>query len=315
MIKQTPLQDDNVLVFLHIPKTAGTSFKYVLQQHFTSDEVTFVPREVIDNVNKPKEYLAPYKLIAGHNQYNIRKHLRKKPIFITMLRHPVERTISAYYHARRDQNHAFNQLALDNDLESFLKINLVRNSVANLMSRYIFNDAPWYELSNHIPTIKQRLESMHFVGVTDFFEESLILLHYMFGWEYEQSAPKLNVAQDRLPQHDIPLRVIQDIRSINKVDLEIYDFAKHRFIEKYRKFAINALTKHSTLNPTIESTQYIDELLQKTTQFKDRIRYLENHNQQLEKLVNTPGILEGIYRSLIPLSWRLYLHDLRNGGR
>ncbi len=315
MIKRHLLQEDDVLVFLHIPKTAGTSFSSVLHQQFEDNEIANVPREIIDDAADPVKFLAPYRLITGHNQYNIHNHICKRPIFITMLRNPIERTISAYYHAQRDKNHDFHQFTYDNDLEAFLKIGLVRNSLTNLMSRYVFTDVPWYELPNHVTAINQRLESMQFVGITEFFEESLILLSYIFGWDYKRSAPKLNVATNRLPQHDIPFHVIQDIRSINKVDIEIYDSAKNRFVDQYRKFAIDRLTNHSELTPSLESAQYIKKLLMETKQLKTKIHNLETHNQRLEQLVNTPGTLNGMYRALIPLSWRLYFHNLRNGDR
>lgn len=53
---------------------------------------------------------------------------------------------------------------------------------------------------------------------------------------------------------------------------------------------------------------------QLTTQLEEHIRQMQqikSHNHHLEKHVNEPGCIIGLYRSLIPLTIRLRLHDLR----
>lgn len=96
------LKDDDIVYYLHIPKTAGTSFIATLDSLF--DYNSIYPEKVWHELlKKPPNDLGKYKLIRGHFGYNVLPLLHKKPIYLTMLRDPIERTISQYEHIRRDR--------------------------------------------------------------------------------------------------------------------------------------------------------------------------------------------------------------------
>lgn len=311
MLTPTPLQDNEVLVFIHIPKTAGTSLGSLLQSHFSPSEVLQAPIDIIEANDEPSKFLSSYRLINGHNPYRIEAYLRKDPVFITMLRNPIERTISAYYHAQHDKEHDFHQLALDHNLESYLKLEVVRNAGSNIMSRYLFNDAPWYEISEHMPTVKQRIVDMRFIGITEFFDESVILLNHIMGWQNKESTPRLNIGKHNILRQDIPKHVLNSIRDMNRVDLEIYQFAKQHFLEQYRQFSVDVLRRYRAPS---NADLYIQELLDERTNLKAQIEDLQAHNHQLAQLVNTPDTLSGLYRALVPLYLRLHINNLRRRG-
>src|SRR5690348_731653 len=98
------LTDNDVLYYLHIPKTAGTSFTDVLKANFKPEESSFL-KLIGDFVLTPPETLAKYKAISGHYFYNIEDVIRRTPIFITMLREPIDRTISYYAYIHRVPTH------------------------------------------------------------------------------------------------------------------------------------------------------------------------------------------------------------------
>src|SRR4051794_31629568 len=105
-----PLTDKDLLYFLHIPKTAGTSFNDILKANFAPDESSFaVP--VSNFVQIPHEQIAKFKAISGHYYYNIAAFTPRTPVYITMLRDPVERTISDYAQIRRTATHHGHALA------------------------------------------------------------------------------------------------------------------------------------------------------------------------------------------------------------
>lgn len=107
---------DKKFLFIHIMKTGGTSFADIISDNFTADErypdacvapdagifrrieaYLFVPGLVAE-VNALQGKL---RMVRGHVPYATRALLQDNYIALTLLRHPVERTLSYLKHCRR----------------------------------------------------------------------------------------------------------------------------------------------------------------------------------------------------------------------
>ncbi|NNC86795.1 MAG: sulfotransferase family 2 domain-containing protein, partial [Bacteroidia bacterium] len=95
--------DINNLVFLHIPKCAGSTFLFILNHQYKK-----LPRFDVAQTapNKSNEQLLSelseverekIHLIRGHVLFKIHKHLIGTTKYITFLRHPVSRVVSLYH--------------------------------------------------------------------------------------------------------------------------------------------------------------------------------------------------------------------------
>src|SRR5580700_2574026 len=81
------------LVFNHIPKTAGTSFRSILYSHFPSSEIAPASHAGALHTLKPEQR---YALFAGHFTYSEITPIAPCAIHITFLRDPIARVISQY---------------------------------------------------------------------------------------------------------------------------------------------------------------------------------------------------------------------------
>ncbi len=66
-----PLKEDELLFFLHIPKTAGISFNYLMVSMFEDEEVmTAGLEELLNPLRAGSQYNAdPYKYLRAHIGY------------------------------------------------------------------------------------------------------------------------------------------------------------------------------------------------------------------------------------------------------
>lgn len=86
------------LVFLHLPKTGGTTLDHHFAKAFAPEEIC--PKNAELHLMPPEE-LARYRYFSGHFVYDQLRFI-PGPIFtVTVLRNPVERVISNYYFLKR----------------------------------------------------------------------------------------------------------------------------------------------------------------------------------------------------------------------
>lgn len=109
-----------IYIFLHIPKTAGTSLVRGIKEalapgeyldlygvHRTTD---IIARELAE---LPPERVAKIRFAAGHQVwYGIHEVLGRPAKYITFLRSPVARILSCYRMMRRDLSNGFNPVIL-----------------------------------------------------------------------------------------------------------------------------------------------------------------------------------------------------------
>ncbi len=90
------ISEDEQLLFLHIPKTAGTSLNKIIIQNFCKEERSpFLPPGDMPRISQ--QTFNEYRYFRTHSWYELMcKLLPKEPICLTMLRDPVERFISSF---------------------------------------------------------------------------------------------------------------------------------------------------------------------------------------------------------------------------
>jgi hypothetical protein len=87
------------LVFLHVPKTGGTTLHHHFSAHFTPEETCPERSSVLDRYSEDE--LGQWRYFSGHFNADEIKRIPKPVFVVTVLRDPIERLLSHYYFWRR----------------------------------------------------------------------------------------------------------------------------------------------------------------------------------------------------------------------
>ncbi len=240
---------DWTLIFIHIPKTAGTSLRQAIGQAYEPDERLYLydamkrdramPRR--DFVVLPEDERAELRFIMGHIPFGLHQHVPREARYVTVLRDPVDRVVSHYYHYRHvaragDGSRSAEERRLieseDVSLQEWV-FDLRRVEADNRLVRYISGrlDVPYGACTDSMLT--QALENIeeHFEMVL-FAEDmpaSVRALGSRLGFFIPMKA-RANVNLMRPGKTDLDPRVLDRIRELNRLDMRLYE----TMFERYR---------------------------------------------------------------------------------
>jgi hypothetical protein len=232
--------DDPTVIFLHIGKTAGTTMRQILRRKVRSADTLVIRRrgrreETLEGFGAlPVEERARPRLIMGHTVFGLHEHVPRPSIYITIVREPAKLVVSQYRYVLRTPTHRLHEIATS---EGMSLADYIRSGSSlemdNSQTRAISGDlgVPFGECTNDmLERAKGNIDRCFAVaGMTERFEETLILLQKVFGWSHIHYV-RANVA----PQG--PPVVIDDetralIQEHNRLDDELYAFVGDRFDE------------------------------------------------------------------------------------
>jgi hypothetical protein len=225
---------DPLVVLVHIPKTAGTSLKSMFARAYPRDALTDAgnylrsERGVVAKLKSAR--LAKGRVAVGHVPYGLaREHLPPETRYVTFLREPIERILSHYHgHIRRTQRNLRLGVPTAASLEEALDTGIPE--LNNLATRLLCSDpSPMgYLRSTALEEAKTNLRDFAFVGITERFDESTVLLQRTLkipAVPYERQ----HVGIGRARREDIPADQRARILEMNSLDLELYKFGSTLF--------------------------------------------------------------------------------------
>ncbi|APW62676.1 sulfotransferase family 2 domain-containing protein [Paludisphaera borealis] len=233
----------STLLFVHIPKTAGTTFQSVLSQMYDDyDHCTVYPAwQQAKDVIKSITWNGRLRAVAGHFPYGLHLEAEIQPFiesdvrYATFLRDPVRRVVSHYNHVMNSDHPSHREiLGRHPTLESFLEHPWARDVQTLFVSGWKPEDvarAPGRAANASIEILRDRFEV---VGLTERFDESLALFAEAFGWRLPEYT-SMNLASERIRRlrvEELAPSLIDRIKAANRCDVAIYEYASSLFDER-----------------------------------------------------------------------------------
>lgn len=230
-------------IFLHIPKTAGSTLYRILERHYRFSQIyTIWQTGTLDEfLTLPDDQKRKIRLLRGHAGYGLHNNLPGRATYFTILRNPTRRTISYYHFIRRTPHHYCHQQIVENGwtLGQFLA-NKADPMADNAQTRLLAGMASGQEVpfghctEAHLKQAKAHLQQMAVVGLTERFDETLLLLQATFGWQKLYYVNQ-NVTKKPTPPSALPAETTTLLEQVNHLDWELYHFAERLFEAQIKK--------------------------------------------------------------------------------
>ena len=222
-----------MLLFCHIPKTAGLTFLQILSAHYPEHSILDVrDKASLEAVKKIDDNtFNKYQVVSGHIPFSWIERCRANPTVITFLRDPVDRVLSHYNYVLKEPNDSFWNARVNNglNLDDFLKLG---GDPGDQQTRYILG-RDLSESKEDIEEAIYKLENIvNFTGLTEFFDESVLILAKQLNW-HKIIYQRVNVG--RYDKGNYKPSLLRRLEDQNSRDRAIYTHMKQRLSEQIDK--------------------------------------------------------------------------------
>lgn len=235
--------DHRTFFFLHVMKTAGTSFAQHVRANFGPDEIYPVPTEPHE-LQEAQYWLiaklydltpaqrASIRMYHGHLPYLVSEVI-DADVTLTLLRDPVERVVSHIRHCRRHhprgQGRRIDEVYEDPWLHPlFFRNYQVKQFALTVEDRPKAHNEDVVIRSGRLALALDNLERVDLFGLTDRYDEFLDEVIARYGWQ--------RAADRRLQSSDGEMRVsralLARIAEDSAEDVEFYERAKDLYWER-----------------------------------------------------------------------------------
>lgn len=256
-------QSERAIVFLHIPKTAGTTLHRIIERQYRPGEL-YSPgltegHGVGELAKLSDERRAEIRMFRGHMGFGVDKHLPVPSTYMTILREPIDRVISYYYFIRRTPGHYLHDFVTsgESDLKAFIDSEahvMTDNAQTRVLSGVWHGPRFGGCTDEMLETAKRNLrDRFAVVGLTERFDETLLLMKKAFGWG-NVFYTRQNVSSQRPRREELAPETLQAIASTNQLDIALYRYATDLFEEQVVRYG-------SSFGAEVKAFRLINELL------------------------------------------------------
>jgi hypothetical protein len=266
---------DCMVLFLHLAKTGGVTLADIFARNLAvADFIVIDMNEVCHSANGTWSHVAIEKAMAriqkadvdnlrfvwGHYRHGIQAHLPKPSACMTLLRDPLDRVISGHYYWDHLITKSGETLGDYLDRHPHCPVHM-DNYMTRMLSGSPSLDPPHSGATiENYPAVTdidferaaRNLDGCVIVGLTDQFDETLLILGSDLGWSLSDLVySRQNVTAPRPPISDVPESVRSKVLQWNRYDALLVERARAhlaRRIATYRGDFRKDLALFRTLN-------------------------------------------------------------------
>jgi hypothetical protein len=296
-----------VLIFFHIPKTGGMTMEGVIEhclpdQHFNayirvpnSALLVRSTAKVAEKFHKlPVEKQRAVRCMIGtHFTMDVDTLFDKQSKFFTILRHPVDRVISHFFHIRVMSHLQCYPFIKDLTLEQYLDSGIGLdhdNQQVRMVSGCPELDAPW-DLNGgkismppverrHLEMAKRNIEERFIVAAPMEKYSALVwFLKRLYGWPLHRVLFQIrNETVNRPKLEEVPEATRKRLETLNQYDMELYGWVKVRFAKQIEP-----------LEPHFSREVRLFDMLNRLSQRVDRLIPVSIRNKARRLLFSSKG--------------------------
>ena len=248
------------LIFLRVPKSGSSTLQNIFYREYRGTPTLetgcglLVPSQwdrFAQGVKAmPARERESYQTVIGHMKFGAHRLLPGRSEYVTFLRDPVRRFASYYYMLRRmgivPSDHRIEPDRADWNLsahETFAR------ELDNGQTRALANadwDLPLGGCNEkHLEAAKANIDAhFAFVGLTEQFDLSLMLLKRLCGWRWHFYVSK-NVTPRSTSREGLSPEVRAAITRLNRLDYQLYAHVKERLLETAASFGFSLRLEHA----------------------------------------------------------------------
>ena len=238
------------IVFLHIPKTGGTSVHDFLIQQFPKNKVC--PDRFNTLRKHTKAELDKYLYFSGHYDMDAVEHISGEKEVFTFFRDPKQTILSLYYFwkshktsAIRRNNLVGPRFAKSMGLLEFLTsgIGPIPGNINNYTTRaligkiYCGPDAEFlYPVDEVIDRAKEKIDSLTTFGLMDKYDESYRMVLTKLGFTPPEVIPHARNSKNNadpnielIEKEEITREISEALEALTVFDQQIYNYAQLRY--------------------------------------------------------------------------------------
>lgn len=232
-------QPQPLIVFLHVPKTAGTTLARIIERQYEARTILHLYEsnfgEELTAVHGNRMDLL--RVVMGHFYFGVHTFVPRSSTYITILRDPVDRVVSHYHFVRHQPSHYLYDAACRMSLAEYVEFcnhQEPNNDQARLLAGKGNGPSFGTCTDDMLAAAKENLANrFSVVGLTEEFDASVMLMKRVFGWRNPFYASE-NIGAVRSRKENTPPDTLRVIRAYNTLDIELYRYAQELFREQTR---------------------------------------------------------------------------------
>lgn len=213
------MENKDKVIFIHIPKTGGTTINSAMNNTFWQTEVGFNYRHILPNKQSNSGDIFDSKNISKYKNY----------IIFMMLRDPVDRLISEYYFIKERKEFIDLLKNKPKNFESYIKNRQTQNGVVNFLRgrrMYDVHSAKQEDLDEVLNVIDNN--PIH-TGIFEQFAESLYYFGEKTGIKWKKNIEVKRMTFKRPKAKEVPIEIRNLILEHNQLDVKLYEHCKSNF--------------------------------------------------------------------------------------